>query len=297
LMDFKKKLDALKGKPTKKTIEKIPKRHKRSIPTKKTEDKPPKKQPKLKPQDNDEKALVSLEKKAALAADERPQQTDISYLLEHLKSAPTKVPASTGLVTNREDADHESLDEAWIWKIALCGDGTVGKTSVRARYLRRSFPGSYIRTIGADFASKKANIAGQSVEFQIWDIAGQIKFENLRRLYYRGSKGALVIFDLTNRKSFENIPRWISEVWSYNGLSTIPIVILGNKNDLILDQKPAASPEEINTIIVKINEFARKKFGFEVNYLTTSAKTGDNISEAFRYLATHIMAFQRYNRN
>ena len=159
-MDFKKKLDALKGKPTKKTIEELPKRLKRFIPTKKTDIKPLKKQQKLKPQDNDEKALVSLEKKAALAADERTQQTDISYLLEHLKSAPTKVPASTGLVTNREDANHESLDEAWIWKIALCGDGTVGKTSVRARYFRRSFPGSYIRTIGADFASKKANVAG-----------------------------------------------------------------------------------------------------------------------------------------
>ena len=225
-------------------------------------------------------------------------ETNFSNLLEQWKNSSIMVPASTSKYLADKDNTGDPSKVDWFWKISLCGDGKVGKTSIRERYLGHELPGSYSMTIGADFVAKKTEIAGNSVMFQIWDIAGQPYFKSVRKTYYKGSHGSLVVFDLTNRQSFENVPLWINEVWTHNrsnnGGYPIPIVILGNKNDLITQKNPVVSHEEISQQIMRINEYTRRKFNFEINYIPTSAKTGENISEAFKYLATHIMAVQRF---
>lgn len=169
-------------------------------------------------------------------------------------------------------------------KIVLAGDGSVGKTSLRNSYLGRTFKSKYEMTIGADFALHQAEIAGRSVKFQIWDLAGQPRFKDVRSLYYMGCVGALLLFDVTNRDSFQSLEHWINELWEHNTKGVIPFILLGNKVDL-RDQFPqSVSDEEAHQYSHKLSELT-KSHGFEIEFLHTSAKTGLNVAEAFESLA------------
>ena len=112
---------------------------------------------------------------------------------------------------------------SFLMKIVLAGDGAVGKTALRERYLGKGFSSNYMMTIGADFALKEATIREKSIKFQIWDLAGQPRFNSVRELYYRGSHGAMLVFDLTRRESFTNLYLWIDELLKNSGKSFIPI--------------------------------------------------------------------------
>ncbi len=119
----------------------------------------------------------------------------------------------------------------FFMKLVLCGDGAVGKTALRERYLGRGFSQSYLQTIGADFATtdKDLNIDGKnkSVQYQIWDLAGQNEFQSIRGSYYEGCFGSLMVFDVTRPESFNNLPNWINELWDNSGKGAVPIVLLG----------------------------------------------------------------------
>lgn len=170
-------------------------------------------------------------------------------------------------------------------KIVLAGDGGVGKTSLRKSYLGEGFKVQYDMTIGADFSVYKTEIDGHHIKFSIWDLAGQPRFKIIRERYYTGTLGALLLFDVTKRESFENLQTWIKEIWNFNGFGRpIPIIILGNKVDL-RDQYPESiSNEIVQRYCVKLSE-QTKQYGFEIKYLETSAKTGLNVKEAFESLA------------
>ncbi len=144
-------------------------------------------------------------------------------------------------------------------------------------------------TIGADFALKETTVIvdgePQKIKFQIWDLAGQPRFGSVRNVYYLGCLGALVVFDLTRPDTFQNLVGWIQEIWQHNGKGVIPIVILGNKADL-LDEYPNHVPlDTAQKFAEKLTETKTRKYGFEVKFLQTSAKTGLNIEEAFNSLA------------
>ena len=168
----------------------------------------------------------------------------------------------------------------FLMKIVLTGDGGVGKTALRERYLGRGFQSKYMMTIGADFALKEATIDGRSIKFQIWDLAGQQRFGAVRSVYYLGCLGALLLFDVTRRESFENTQNWIKEIWTNNGKGIVPIVLLGNKADL-RDQYPdSITTEMAQRYAAKLSEQTRPH-GFDIHYMDTSAKTGLNVSQAF----------------
>ncbi|MFW9855237.1 MAG: Rab family GTPase [Candidatus Thorarchaeota archaeon] len=169
-----------------------------------------------------------------------------------------------------------------LYKICLLGDGGVGKTSLRERFLGKGFQSGYILTIGADFAVQDLNIDGQQYKFQIWDLAGQQRFSAVRALYYKGSHGAILVFDSSRPESLYNLANWKRELFTNVGRE-IPYILLGNKADLpnaidngALDQFIQTSQEEISDI------------PFEINYLDTSAKTGLNVTEAFQSLGRTI---------
>ncbi|MFW9994183.1 MAG: Rab family GTPase [Candidatus Odinarchaeota archaeon] len=171
----------------------------------------------------------------------------------------------------------------FLMKIILAGDGAVGKTSLRERYLGRGFTGQYLKTIGADFALKKETIGDEDLKFQIWDLAGQQRFQNVRSVYYNGALGALLLFDVTRRDSFENLDLWVEEIWKNNGKGFIPIVVLGNKYDL-RDQVPDCIDEnEAQNYCKELSKKTKEK-GFEIEFLNTSAKTGLNVGKAFQTL-------------
>ena len=178
-------------------------------------------------------------------------------------------------------------------KVCLLGDGAVGKTALRERYLGKQFSSGYVMTIGADFAVKKTRIMTEEgekyVKFQIWDLAGQPRFNSVRELYYKGSHGGLLVFDITRRDSFDNLNAWIEELFKNSGRGAMPVAVLGNKVDLREEEDDCVTKDEA----LEFAEDLKKKFQFNCNipYLETSAKTGENVDESFNELAHNIRIF------
>ncbi len=145
-------------------------------------------------------------------------------------------------------------------------------------------------TVGADFAVKQIEIKDAdngdpiTITFQIWDLAGQPQFKEVRKSFYNGAKGALVVFDMTNPESWKNVPHWIQELWSNNGSGRIPFILVGNKLDLKHTVKSYISPKTVN----EWKERFEKQYETSVMYIQTSAKTGENVEEAFHALGTQI---------
>lgn len=167
-----------------------------------------------------------------------------------------------------------------ILKIILIGDARVGKTSIRKRYFGENFQANYMVTMGADFAIKRR----EDALIQIWDLAGQIGFEVLRRNYYQGANGALLVFDMKHPQSLDNIMKWLEEVHLSLG-EMVPTILIGNKLDLL------ASDEELQSIEIKVQEKMeqiKQQYGIDMMYITTSALTGENIEFAFDLIISMI---------
>ena len=177
-----------------------------------------------------------------------------------------------------------------VLKIVLIGDGGVGKTAIRERYLGKGFKAQYLLTIGADFAMRDDVIRGDSIRYQIWDLAGQQRFDAVREVYYKGSVGALLIYDVTRPDSYFNTPKWINELWTNNGRGRVPIVVVANKIDMRELSDDTVSPEQGRIFTERLTKLTRPE-GFDCYYIETSAKTGVNIQAAFTLLGENIMRF------
>ena len=180
-----------------------------------------------------------------------------------------------------------------LLKVILIGDGSVGKTSIRKRYLGHGFPIQYLPTLGADFSVKNEIICGQKISFQIWDLAGQPVFETIRKMYYRGARGAFIVCDVSNPESVMNIHNWVDELWRNNGNGPIPFVILGNKIDKRYTGEYCIPDQTLQGIAQGITTTG-DTLQFNVTYLPTSANTGENITEAFKRLGMQVVAHRMY---
>ena len=175
-------------------------------------------------------------------------------------------------------------------KIVLLGDGGVGKTAIRRRFMGQGFKSTYMETVGSDFSAKSItfehNLKTVAVNFQIWDLAGQPKFQGIRQMYYTGSQGLIFVFDLTRLDSLDNIKLWVEEVQK-NGLKNLPVLLIGNKVDLREEGMQICDPENdlqlAEYIYTKLNHST-----IQVNNIRTSAKTGFNIEQAFDILGKEI---------
>ncbi len=173
--------------------------------------------------------------------------------------------------------------QEFSFKISIIGDGGVGKTSLIKKFTKGTFEKDYIQTIGAQFSRYDIEIDGDLINLIFWDIAGQDDFKFLHPLFYRESKGCIIVFSLEEndlgKESFNHIENWQNELKKY--CSDIPVVLFANKVDLI---------ENVNLIKTNIQEFIReRKF---LGYFLTSAKTGQGVHEAF-----NIIIEKLYNKN
>ncbi len=188
----------------------------------------------------------------------------------------------------------ETQEGEYNLKIILAGDGAVGKTSLRRSYLGEGFESKYQQTIGADFAIHETEIGYSKVKFIIWDLAGQLKFHQVRNAFYKGSHGALIVCDVTNPTSFDNLRHWINELWKSNDLGPVPFMIVGNKYDLFRNQIHHIVPKErVERVARIINYETLTKHKFSTKSVITSAKTGEGVTKAFKQLAIQIIAYQR----
>lgn len=177
-------------------------------------------------------------------------------------------------------------------KIVLCGDGSVGKTALRVRYMGLGFMPTYLMTIGADFSMRNVTIAtgeyaGKKTLCQIWDLAGQQSFSGVRALYYHGAHGALLVYDCTRPSTFESILGWTNEIVK-NVRRPIPMVLLSNKSDLRQMSDFTISFEQGSELANLISKNYLNN-QFSVPYIETSAKTGENVENAFGSLVEMIV--------
>ncbi|MFX1517529.1 MAG: Rab family GTPase [Promethearchaeota archaeon] len=175
-------------------------------------------------------------------------------------------------------------------KICLLGNGKVGKTSLVNRYLGKGFTSEYTPTLGSDFLSKQVTLDTayglKELRFQIWDLAGQPAFNQVRKLYYKGAAGAFVVFDLTN-PFLSDLEKWLKEFSKNIELHSSSVIILGNKSDLTGEIK--ITP---NTVRNYIDKYLTNKFqniDTQIDYYSTSAKDGTNVELAFSTLGGRII--------
>jgi Ras-related protein Rab-1A len=169
--------------------------------------------------------------------------------------------------------------QGYNFKVIVCGDPSVGKTSTILRITDNAFIRTYIPTLGVSISEKQLKVDGDYVNLIFWDIAGQGKFELMRRHFYQGAEAVIVIFDLTNRDTFESVSEWYKDIKNHLeiGESTVVGFILGNKEDLVNERK--ISTEEALELAKNNN----------TDYIESSAKTGKNIEEILYKLAESII--------
>lgn len=162
------------------------------------------------------------------------------------------------------------------FKILTIGDPNVGKTSLLIRQQDNRFESETKNTIGIDFTQMTYDIDGKRYDLQIWDTAGQERFRAVTRAYYRDADAAFVVFDVTNPTSFYNIDRWVTDLYNSfkeNRNTKHPLLILiGNKKDL---KDHRVTPDEIKEMVQRLNISM---------YISTSAKTGEHVSDMFNVL-------------
>ncbi len=173
----------------------------------------------------------------------------------------------------------------YVYKVVLIGDGAVGKTNLRRRYMGESFTTEYMSTVGADFAYFNQKIDGNEYKWSIWDLAGQPKFSNVRPVFYNGAFGALLCFDSTRKETFENLDKWVDELVRHTTSEGTPIVVVACKLD-IYDEETHVSFDEIKEYLEKLTKRFNNRFN--ISLVKTSAITGLNVQETFENLRLAI---------
>ena len=172
-----------------------------------------------------------------------------------------------------EEQEKEKIDKSY--KILLLGDSSVGKTCFLKRYIDDTFQDVYLSTIGFDFKYKCITLKdGKNIKMQIWDTAGQERFRTIAKSYYKGAQGIILMYDVTNQKSFDNIKKWLAQI-KEEASSKVCVLLVANKIDI---EKRLISREDGEDIAKS----------FDLDIYETSAKDNINVSEAFEDLAEKI---------
>ncbi len=176
-------------------------------------------------------------------------------------------------------------DVGFAFKITIIGDGAIGKTTLIKKFTSGEFQKEYIMTLGAQFTTFDDIVDGVKCRLHFWDIAGQEAFEKLRPRFYKGSRGAIIVFSHApgEEESFDHISHWLNDIKKY--CDVIPIILFGNKIDLI-DEAELSKNKDKPTSDSNLEKLA-KEHQF-LGYYKTSALTGHNVTEAFQTLISKL---------
>lgn len=176
------------------------------------------------------------------------------------------------------------------FKLIIIGDAGAGKSSFMHQFLEGKFRKQSTHTIGVEFGTKIISLGNRHIKLQIWDTAGQERYRAVTRSYYRGAVGALILYDVTSRDSYNNLPTWLQDARE-QAWKDISIIAVGNKRDLKEERQasknrktdPAASS---SVSFLEASRFAQEQ---DILFLETSALTGENVQEVFHTLAQRIL--------
>jgi len=164
----------------------------------------------------------------------------------------------------------------YLFKLLLIGDSGVGKSCLLLRFADHTYTESYISTIGVDFKIRTITTRDEkTIKLQIWDTAGQERFRTITSSYYRGAHGIIVVYDVTDQESFNNVKQWLNEIERY-ACEKVNKLLVGNKCDLV--SKKAVSYEVAKAFADKL----------DIPFLETSAKAATNVEKAFLTMADEI---------
>eukprot|EP01088_Endostelium_zonatum_P005249 TRINITY_DN1677_c0_g1_i2.p1 TRINITY_DN1677_c0_g1~~TRINITY_DN1677_c0_g1_i2.p1 ORF type:complete len:214 (-),score=53.41 TRINITY_DN1677_c0_g1_i2:526-1143(-) len=173
----------------------------------------------------------------------------------------------------------DTSDYEHLFKLVIIGDSGVGKSCIVVRFAEGTYSETYLSTLGVDFKMKLVEVDGVKIKLQIWDTAGQERFRTITQSYYRGSNGILIVYDVTDRKSFDNCKYWLTEINKVVNESGEKVVrlLIGNKSDLANErQVPTTEGESL----------AKQQGLF---FVETSAKDRTGISEAFEKITREAL--------
>ncbi|KAK1577948.1 hypothetical protein Q3G72_026244 [Acer saccharum] len=171
--------------------------------------------------------------------------------------------------------EKEEEEEEYLFKIVLIGDSAVGKSNLLSRFARNEFDNNSKATIGVEFQTQVVEIDGKQVKAQIWDTAGQERFRAVTSAYYRGALGALLVYDITRRSSFDSIQRWLQELSTHCDI-TVARMLVGNKCDL----------ENIRDVSVEDGKCLAEEE--RLFFIETSALDSTNVQTAFEIVIREI---------
>lgn len=198
------------------------------------------------------------------------------------------------------------IEEGGVYrfKFIVIGDHEVGKTSIIRRFVENRFVEKYRATIGLNILSHDFDAFRNKINIMLWDIGAQKYFKRYRKTYYNGAQAAFIVFDLTNRESFENVTYWHNELKEFIEYKDLPIIIVGNKTDLT-EQKVISHKEGLQlakelskltgmsetTSMSDYSDLSTIEGGSQsrISYIETSAKTGDRIQDAFNLVSYHFI--------
>lgn len=174
-------------------------------------------------------------------------------------------------------AEREAESHDMRLKLLMVGDTGVGKSCMLLRYSNDSFSPMFITTIGIDFKIKHVDIAGQRVKLQIWDTAGQERFHTITTSYFKGAHGIVLVYDVTDRDTFESISGWLRQIKEEAG-EEVNVVLVGNKSDMDAQR------------VVSMDEGRALGEQYSMQFFETSAKNNVMIDECFLAIASETKA-------
>ncbi len=167
------------------------------------------------------------------------------------------------------------MAKIFVFKVVVIGDPAVGKTSLITRFSEEKFEREYKPTLGANILIKDLTIDTNQIKFLLFDIAGQMKWDEIRQLYYKGAQAAIMVYDVTRPNTLKSIEMWHGELLKNAG--EVPKVLLANKVDLEHDRKTSQTDGEVCASELKCPFFE------------TSALTGTRVNDAFYHIATKLL--------
>ena len=218
------------------------------------------------------------------------QKTEITLIDDYLKDLLLKTKGILEDLKNQELSDQKSQEfpedpsdlydtTEYSFKVIIVGDPEVGKTSITLRFTNKAFLRTYIPTLGVNITDKNIRVDHSKIKVIIWDIAGQSKFQTTRKNFYRGAEGIIMVFDLTKRKSFDNLSEWYKDVKkTLNFENDFVGFLLGNKKDL--KNERTVKMEEAELLANKLN----------LRYIETSALTGENVMFIFHKIGEILLS-------